>query len=138
MNEAVDFSTETEGSSPTGLGDLIESLADLREQKRKLSDEYKKVDEQYKELEAQLLNRLDQEGAQFSGSSKHRATVSEVVVPSVTDWDAFYEYVKENDALYLFEKRVASAPWRELVESGEQIPGTEPFTKRSINLRKIS
>lgn len=129
---------EEQSSSPTSLGDMIEALAELRDRKRDLSEQFKEIDRQYRELEARILDRLDQENAQFSGSSRHRATVSEVTVPSVTDWDAFYEYVKNNDALYLFEKRVASAPWRELVESGEQVPGTEPYTRRSISLRKIS
>jgi hypothetical protein len=124
-------------SSPTTLGDKIEALAQLRDRKRELNQELKDVNEEYQMLEAQVLDELDQQGTQFAGSSRHRATISEQTVPSVTDWDAFYDYVRENDALYLFERRVASAPWRELVESGEQVPGTEPFTRRTLSLRKL-
>jgi len=124
-------------NSPTSIGATIDTMFELRERKRELNAELKDIDEQYKGLEQQLIDSLDKDDLQQTRSGKATATISEVTVPSVTDWDAFYDYVRENDALHLLERRVAAAPWRELVESDEPVPGTEPFTKRSINLRRL-
>ena len=124
-------------NSPNSIGDTIDHMFELRERKRELNAELKDIDEQYKGLEQQLIDALDKDDLMQTRSAKATATVSSVTVPSVTDWDRFYDYVLENDALHLLERRVAAAPWRELMEAGEAVPGTEPFTKRSINLRRL-
>ncbi|MFW5972402.1 MAG: hypothetical protein ACOCTG_00305 [Bacteroidota bacterium] len=128
-------SPQTE-SGTVAIGDLIDELNDVRERKRDLNAQLKDLDEQYKELERQILEHMDAAGTELVASGRTRASVQRQIVPSVTDWEAFEEYVKANDALYLFERRVASKPWRELHESGEQVPGTEPFERRSLSLRK--
>lgn len=124
-------------SSPRGLGDMIEELAELRDKKRQLNQDLKDLDEDYRAVEQEIMDKLDQEGAAFAGGTRHRATISEQVVPNVDDWDSFEEYVRDNDAQYLYEKRVAVKPWRELQESGEPVPGTSPFTRRTLSLRKL-
>ena len=124
-------------NSPMGLGDKIEWLAELRDRKRDLNKQLQDLKEEYEAVEAEIMSDLDAQGLGFGGGSRHRATITESVVPSATDWDEFEDYCKENDALYLFERRISAKAWRELVESGEQVPGTEPFTRRSLSLRKI-
>lgn len=124
-------------NSPNSIGATIDLMFQLREQKRAINADLKDIDEQYKGLEQQLIDSLDKDDLQQTRSANATATISETTVPSVSDWDAFYDYVRENDALHLLERRVAAAPWRELVESDEPVPGTEPFTKRSINLRRL-
>lgn len=124
-------------NSPIHLGDKIEALAVLRDRKKELNADLKVINEEYEDLELQIMDALDQQNMLFAGGSRHRATISENVVPNVTDWDQLHEYAKENDALYLFERRVATSAWRELEESGEHVPGTEPFTRRSLSLRKL-
>lgn len=132
MNQAV-----TPQKQPQSLGSMIDELDELRDRKRELNAELKDIEATMKALEQEIINELDSQGLKFGGGSKARATISETEVPTVVDWDAFYDYVIENKAPYLFERRVAAAPWRELHEAGEAIPGTEPFTKRSLSLRKL-
>lgn len=124
-------------NSPNTLGDKIEELAALRDQKRALNAELKDINKAFEALEIEILDLLDQQGTQFAGSNRHRATISESTVPTVTDWDEFYAYVLQQQAPYLLERRVSVAAWRELVESGEPVPGTEPYTRRSLSLRKL-
>lgn len=123
-------------SSPTAIGAMIDELMELRHRKRELNDQLKELDEEYKALESRIMETMDREGTRLTASSRTRVSISESTVPTVTDWEAFEQYVKENDAMYLFERRVASKPWRELQESGERVPGTEPFTRRSLSLRQ--
>jgi hypothetical protein len=119
------------------LGDKINALYELRDKKRDLQAELKILDEAFRELELSILNEMDAQGTTLTRGSRATVSISESIVPTVTDWDQFYDYVRENDAMYLFERRVAATAWRELLESGDKVPGTEPFTKRSLSLRKL-
>lgn len=122
---------------PQSLGSKIDEMFELRERKRELNSELKDIEAEMRALEQDIIAELDAQDLRFSGGTRARATISESEVPTVTDWDAFYQYVIENEAPYLFERRVAAAAWRELQQAGEAVPGTEPFTKRSLSLRKV-
>lgn len=123
-------------NSPTGLGDMIDRLAEIRDEKRGLNNQLKELDEQFKDLQEAIMQALDAQGMQFGGSSRYRATITESVVPTVEDWQGVEEFVKQEDALFLFERRIAVAAWREFHESGTLVPGTSPFTKRGLSLTK--
>lgn len=84
----------------------------------------------------ELLVRLDEQGMKKASTDDGTASVTEVVLPQVTDWDEVYKHIKETGDFYLLQKRPAAAAFRELHESGQEIPGMEPYTKRSISLRK--
>lgn len=124
-------------NSPMTLGDKINELYELRESMRDLNAQLKALKEQYDEMELSVLNEMDAQGTTLTRSARASVSVSESTVPTVTDWEAVYDYVRANDAMYLFERRVAATAWRELLESGDKVPGTEPFTKRSLSLRKL-
>ena len=75
-------------------------------------------------------------------ASNDRFTVSKLsnVVPSVTDWDALYEFIRENDAMYMLQRRLLASAYRELVEErdGEDIPGVAPFEQVTLSFRTLS
>jgi trimethylamine:corrinoid methyltransferase-like protein len=123
--------------SPKGLGAKIEQLAVLRDKKKELNNELKEVDEQFKALEQEVMHDLDEQGLAFSGGHTHRVTISEQSVPTVDDWHAVEQWAKDNDALYLFQRRLSATAWRELQDAGELVPGTTPFVQRSLSLRKL-
>lgn len=123
-------------NSPTGLGDKINELAEIRDRKAEIARHLKQVNEQFDELQAEIIHDLDAQGTMFAGSGTYRAGITETVVPNITDFDSAWAYARDNDMPYLFERRIASRSWRELVESGETVPGTEPFTKRGLSLTK--
>lgn len=116
--------------------DLIAKLVDIREEKRKIKAREKELNEEWRSLELEALIRLDDQGMDKASSKRGTISVGENILPQVVDWDAFGEHIIENDALYLLQRRPAAAAYRELLESGETVPGVEPYTQRSINLRK--
>jgi hypothetical protein len=122
---------------PQSPGAMIDHLFELRERYRALGKEQAEVKEQMDDIEFALLGALDSVGLQMGRGGRASATVTEQIVPTVVDWDAVEQYVYENEALYLLQRRVSPPAWRELVEAGESVPGTEPYTKRGISLRKI-
>jgi hypothetical protein len=120
------------------LGGKIDELFELRERYRELTREVKELKEIMDSMEIQIMNDLDSLDLRLGRGSRASVSISETVVPTVNDWDAFYNYVRDHDAMYLFERRVAATAWREITESGETVTGTEAFTKRSLSLRKVS
>jgi len=121
---------------PTGT--MIDEMFELRENKKDLEARIKDINEQMTLLEAQLMQKLDDEKQTMGRGSSASATISASEVPMVEDWDAFGQYLIDNDALYLLQRRVAVRAFRELKDAGETIPGTTTFPKRTISLRKIS
>lgn len=122
---------------PVAVGSLIDSVYELKERLRELEAEKKELNAQLATLEADLLATLDAQGVTLCRGRRASASISESVVPNAADWEEIYEYIRNEDALYLMERRLAVRAWRELYEGGTLIPGTEPFTKRSINTRKL-
>lgn len=118
------------------IGSLVDELYELNQRKAEINKELKDLNAVIEDIEEKIFGRLDQlEIDQVRGRTA-KVTVTHSVVPTVKDWEAFHRYVKENDMLYLFERRVSTAAWRELHQSGETVPGTEPFTKRGLSVRK--
>ena len=118
------------------LGSKIDELFELRERKRELTEQLNEIKAEYEELEREIMQNLDDFGIDLARGTMAKVSISESEVPTVEDWDAFYDYVRQEDAFYLFERRVAARAWRELYQSGELVPGTAPFTKRTLSLRK--
>lgn len=121
---------------PVTTADIVAQMVEIREERRRISARDKELIAEGKSLEFELLVRLDEQGMEKVSTAAGTATISETVLPQVIDWDQFYAYMIENDALYLLQKRPAAAAFREMQESGQAIAGVEPYTQRSIGLRK--
>ena len=119
------------------LGTKIDALYEVREQKRRIKKELDEVTEQYNELEQEIMGLLESEDITLSRGSLASASISVSDVPTVNDWDQFHQYILDNNALYMLERRAAVGPWRELYQGGTVVPGTEPFEKKKLNLRKV-
>jgi hypothetical protein len=57
---------------------------------------------------------------------------------STTDWDEFKEFVKENDALDLFEKRIAQTNMAQFLKENPALvpPGLNSNAEYSVSVRK--
>lgn len=127
----------TEKTSPAlTTSAIIAKLVEVRDEKRRISEREQELTEEWRSLEMELLVRLDEQGMKKAATDDGTASITEVVVPQVMDWEAVYEHIKDTGDFYLLQKRPAAAAFRELHESGQVIPGMEPYTKRSISLRK--
>jgi hypothetical protein len=115
--------------------DLIGRLLDIRTEVKELEEQKKALGKEADVIERQLLDRLTEQGATKLSSNRGTAIVTETVHPNVADWDAVYEYIRENDAFHLMQRRLSAPAYRELLDNNVNIPGTSPFTKRELSLR---
>lgn len=118
------------------LDDLAYARDDLRERKRALEAQIKELDDALAENEQAILAIAEEMGLNRFAVGKLSFSVSENVVGSVEDWDQVYGYIREHDAFYLLQRRLANAAFKELLDTGASLPGVSPFVKRSLNMRK--
>jgi len=110
----------------------------------KLQKEVKMLESQRSELEEAILEELSEANLSLARTNQtdesgKRITVSvnTEVVANVNDWAEFEEYVYENRALYLLQRRASNPSYREELAAKGDIPGTEPFTKRRLSLKHV-
>jgi hypothetical protein len=130
-----DLPPQPEQEQPLRTSDIMNRMFEIREQRRELAAKDKELKDEADALEETLLVKMREQGSTRVSNKRGTAIISETIVPSVDDWDAVTEYIKENDAMYLLTKKIASAPFRELIESGQEVPGVRAVTKVDINLR---
>lgn len=119
------------------LGQMIDKMNDIREQKRVLSEQEKALSAQYDELKSEVITKLRAEDADKASGKKATASISENVVATIEDWDAFTKYVKRTGHFHLFQRRVSDPAFRELLEMKGAVPGLTPFTKVDIRLTAL-
>jgi hypothetical protein len=118
------------------FGKLIDGMYDLRTEKQAFEAKAKKLGEELELMEAEIIARLDSEDTTMSRGKKAYAILTESQVPNVDDWDAFYAYMIEEEAMHMLQRRIAVPAARETIQAGDTIPGVSMFTKRQIGLRK--
>jgi len=119
------------------LGSKIDELYELRERKRELTAELKTVEELMDQLDASIQGDLNGLGLTLGRGTRASVSITETEVPSAVDWDDIYQWMKDNDAPYLLERRLSASAWRELKAAGELVPGTETFVRRKLSVRKV-
>ena len=92
-----------------------------------------------KERKAELENHLKatlEVGEKVAYVGIGSVSMSEETQPAVTDWEALYEYIKENDAFYFLQRKVNAAPFRDLLSTGDTLAGVASIQVRKISVRK--
>ena len=123
------------------LGKLIDQLNDAREAKRKHAEVEKQLNATYSEIEQTVLARLAAEGMDKATGKKATASISNVTVANVEDWDKFHAFVKKTGYFHLLQRRVSDPGFRELLEQKGAAAmakvGVVPFVKQNLNLTTL-
>lgn len=117
------------------LDDMIDEMFLIRERKRELTKQLKAIEKESDLLQANLLIKMKEVGTDYARGKLASATITEQEVPTIDDWGKVSEWISENDAIYLLHRKVSSGAWTELRNAGTEIPGIEPFIKRTISLK---
>ena len=121
---------------------LVKAYIKIRDARKALADEFEKQDAELKEslesIESELL-----EACKVIGADSIRTpfgTLSRTVKKRywTNDWHSFYQFVKENDALELLEKRVAQTNMSTFLEENPDLhpPGLNVDSRYSVVVRR--
>ena len=121
---------------------LVKAYIKIRDARKELADQFEKQDSELKEsleaIESELL-----EACKAIGADSIRTpfgTLSRTVKKRywTNDWHSFYQFVKENDALELLEKRVAQTNMSTFLEENPDLhpPGLNVDSRYSVVVRR--
>jgi hypothetical protein len=121
---------------------LVKVYVKLRSARDALRNDYENKD---KELQAQM-NVIESEILNFCKTSGLDSLKTQygTAIRSIkerywcTDWDSFRNFVKEHDAIDLFEKRIHQTNMKQFMESNPELlpPGLNLDREYSITIRK--
>ena len=127
------------------IDELTQDYMALRRERERIANDFKTEDERLKEaqsaIEAKLLAMCSEhnvDSVRTKNGTVMRSVKSRV---HVLDWDSFYEYVLENKAPQLLQKRVHESNFEEFMSErrGDGLPpGVNVAREYSITVRKPS
>ena len=88
-------------------------------------------------LEAYIKQRADEQGVDSFKTKVGTAFLTTVDFAQVADWDATLEFIKDNEAYDLLEKRVSKRAVRGYIEEQKEVPaGINYGTRIDVNVRR--
>lgn len=123
------------------IGDVIRTYAKLRDQKAAVEAEVKDRVDQIKgkmaKLEAYLKEQMDAQGLTSFKSDHGTAFLTTTDFANVANWDEVLQFIKDNEAYDMLEKRVSKLAVREYMDQNKRVPpGITYGTKLDVNIRK--
>lgn len=124
--------------SDYNASELADIYIKMREQIRQLEDKVKKIKEQQAMVSDKMLELCNDQDANTLATTN--GTISRRLNSSywTSDWDSFYNFVKENDAYHLLEKRIHNGNMKEfLADNPDDVPmGLQARNQYVISVRK--
>lgn len=119
------------------IGKLIEAMVDARSDLKRAQNEVKRLEEALEEAKKRYMDALGQVGLKEGRNGTHSASMVEKVVPQVTDWDQFYDFIHTNKFYHLLQRRPSTTGCQELFATQGSIPGVVEFRKVDISIRSL-
>jgi hypothetical protein len=119
------------------VADIVRRLGELRELLEAVNKELTKLKSEKNALHEKLIRMLEELDVERLTTGGYTVSITQNTLPTVTDWDEFYQFIRENNALHLLERRPLASAYRETLElrDGEPIPGVKSFVQKSISMR---
>jgi len=120
---------------------VIKKYMALRAKKEAIEAETKEqvkgIKESMAKIEAWLKVKADADGVTSFKTEHGTAFLTTVDYANVADWDAVLEFIRNEEAYDMLEKRVSKAAVRGYLESTNEVPpGVNYGTKLDVNIRK--
>jgi translation initiation factor IF-3 len=123
------------------VDDVVATYMKLRHQKDQIEADAKtKVDAlkvKMMKLEAWIKEQADLQGVTSFKTKHGTAFLTTVDFANVADWDAVKQFIIDNEAFDMLEKRVSKLAVRGYIEQNKAVPpGVNYGTKLEVNIRK--
>jgi hypothetical protein len=124
------------------LGQVARAYINLRDARTKLRQDYDAQDASLKEAQAKLdavmLDHLNKHGMDSVKTAAGTFYRQEEITPSAADWNALYEWIKDNDAWDALERRIKKTFVKEFMEghNGGLPPGISVFREYVVRVRR--
>ncbi len=123
------------------IDEVIATYMKLRGQKESVEAEVKEkvsvIKAKMEKLEAWIKEQADTQGVTSFKTKHGTAFLTTTDYANVADWDALLNFIRENEAFDLFEKRVSKVAVRGYIDQTKAVPpGVNYGTRLDVNIRK--
>lgn len=123
------------------VDDVIATYMKLRDQKAAIEGEVKEkvstIKAKMEKLESWIKEKADAEGVTSFKTKHGTAFLTTTDYANVADWDAVLNFIQENQAFDMLQKRVSKTAVRGYIDQTKAVPpGINYGTKLEVNVRK--
>jgi len=119
------------------IGENADRLNKVKQLKAKLNEEIKELNKEIFTIEIELQNELQAIGLDKFSTKQVAITMTSADVPNIENLEEFYNYIIENRAPYLLQRRPSAAAMAEIWNSGQEIKGVSKVNKVTIRTKKL-
>lgn len=122
------------------VGQVVATYLKLRGQKIAIELETKEkvkgIKEKMDKLEAWIKTQADEQGVKSFKTDHGTAFLTTTDYANVADWDSVLEFIRENEAYDMLEKRISKTAVRGYIDQNKSVPpGVNYGTKLEVNFR---
>ena len=121
---------------PETLGACADLLYDIKTKRLSLEHEAEEWQKQESMLTEHIIRVLPKSDRGAIGRH-HQVQVVTRTKPRVTDWAAFFKFVRRNNAFEFLQRRVAEGAVQERWDAGKKVAGVDTFTVVTLSLTKV-
>lgn len=124
------------------MNEIASAYVRLREARRQLKRQYEEEDAKLKtgldKLESIMLAHLNDTSAESVRTDSGTFYKQEHIIPSAADWQLVYDWIKENEAWDLLERRLKVGFIKDFQEAhdGALPPGVSVYREYVVRVRK--
>lgn len=120
------------------LGTAIDKLYALRAERLEAEKQIKVMKSNELALRITIKRLLDAASLEGGRGASASASIQYSTEPTAKDWPAIYDYIRDNDAFDMLQRRLASTAVKDRWDSGIIIPGIEKFDTWDLSVTKRS
>lgn len=126
----------------TDMNRLTKAYVRIRDARSALKKDWEAQDAAFKKklerIEAEMLRFLNETNQNSSKTDSGIVYKQEEITPTGADWNAFYDWVKDNDAFDALERRIKKTFVKEYMEThdGGIPPGVSVYRENVIRVRR--
>ena len=100
--------SDEQDSNASQLGKLIRVYIKMRDRLKEMEAEKEELEEKMKQVKIALLDNCNEIGANSLNTPFGRVTRTLKTRYWTTDWNSMYQFMRDNDAVELLERRIRS------------------------------
>lgn len=121
---------------PKTLGACVDKLYSMRQQRLVVQAKVETMKSEESALQDHVLNNFKKDEVEGAKGKLASASITRTTVANVTDWEAFYKYIKKNEAWDMLQRRVNDSAYRARLEESVVVPGVEAFGVVKLSITK--
>lgn len=119
------------------LAEITDEYYEVQQQRRALDKQSKELKERETSLKNYIAEFLKKNNMSAIGGKYVTATYVRKPKPVVEHWPTFYDFILQNDAFDMLQRRLHEGAIKDRLEQGESIPGLGQIWLDDISVSKV-